>query len=499
MQSIKELNNTIFNKKSRFIFLTLFLLELISLSGYLTPKINTLGFFAILLLTLTFSLKNLKYGILIALAELFIGGKGYLFFFSLNGIVISIRIAIWLIIMAVYLYKILTRLIKNRTINFTFLKTTNLHLFIALFIFLTWGIINAFLNKNGWNNIFFDFNAWLFFTYIFPFTEITKKENNFTNNFLQLFFISTVWLSLKTLILLFIFSHNLIGMTYEIYRWVRTTGVGEITNMQSGFIRIFFQSHSFVLIGFFIILLIFNNFKPKKKYFWLYFSLLTLFLSIVILSFSRSFWVGLFGSFLIYSLIALYKYGFKNFIKTILILLTSLFLAITLIAGIIKFPYPNPDANFDLSQLTDRAKNIKNESAVSSRYALLTPLTTEIKKTPIMGAGFGKTITYISADPRVLEQTADGSYTTYAFEWGWLDIWLKIGFLGMSFYLFLILTIIKNGLKLKDWLSTSLSLGLIFIVITSFFTPYTNHPLGIGFILICNTIFLNKQNTNNHQ
>ena len=493
MQSITELNKKIFNKNFRFIFLIIFFFELISLSGHLMPQINTLGFFAILLLILIFSLKNLKYGILTALTELFIGGKGYLFFFNIAGVTISIRIAIWLIIMSVYLVKLLGKLIKEKNISFESFKKTELYLFIILFVFLAWGVINGFMNNTGWNNIFFDFNAWLFFAYIFPVIQVVKNNHNFTEEFLQRFFISTIWLCFKTLTLLFIFSHNLIGMIHEIYRWVRITGVGEITNMESGFIRIFFQSHLFVLIGFFVILFIFNNFNPKKKYFWIYFSLLTLFSSIIILSFSRSFWVGMFGSFLIYSIITIRKYNFKNFFKTSLVLLISLFFSIALIAGIIKFPYPDPNANFNLSQLTNRARNIKNESAVSSRYALLSPLLLEIKKTPIMGAGFGKTITYKSSDPRILEQTADGFYTTYAFEWGWLDIWLKLGILGTLFYLFMIGKIIKNGLSLNSWISLSLSIGLVFIVVTSIFSPYTNHPLGIGYIIMCKAIFISHK------
>jgi len=61
-----------------------------------------------------------------------------------------------------------------------------------------------------------------------------------------------LWLGFKPFFLLFIFSHDMIGMTAELYRWVRLTGVGELTRMQGGFYRIFLQSQIFSLAGFFI-------------------------------------------------------------------------------------------------------------------------------------------------------------------------------------------------------------------------------------------------------
>lgn len=493
---LKELTSKIFDRYFRFIILILFLVELISLSGYLVPKINYLGFFIILLIALILTLKNLKYGVFIALAELFIGSKGYLFFFETGGIIVSIRIALWLIVLAVWLSKFIIRLAKKEKtfLNLAFLKKTNLYLFVVLFIFILWGIVNGFLNNNSFNNIFFDANGWLYFLLIFPILETVQKEENFLKNFLQIFFAATLWLVIKTFILLFIFSHNLIGAVYEVYRWIRVTGVGEITIMESGFIRIFFQSHLFVLVGFFFALFIFNKFifNKKTKEAWIYFVILTLFSTIVILSFSRSFWVGMLGSFLVYAFLVIKKYGWKNFFFTLVALILSTVVAISLIAAVIKFPYPEPSADFNLSQLTQRASRLTDESAASSRYALLPPLMEKIKKNPILGQGFGATVTYQTSDPRILEQTADGTYTTYAFEWGWLDIWLKLGIIGCLFYLFIIGKIFKKGTDANNWLADSLSLGLVLIVIISFFSPYTNHPLGIGYLILTAAILTKK-------
>ena len=86
----------------RKIFLFIFLAELISFSGFFWPAVNLAGFFAVIILTLILSLKRLEYGLVIAFIELIIGSKGYLFFAEAGGIAISIRIALWIIIVEWY-------------------------------------------------------------------------------------------------------------------------------------------------------------------------------------------------------------------------------------------------------------------------------------------------------------------------------------------------------------------------------------------------------------
>jgi len=111
----------------------------------------------------------------------------------------------------------------------------------------------------------------------------------------------------------------------------------------------------------------------------------------------------------------------------------------------------------------------------------------EIKKAPLLGFGYGKTITYKSSDPRVLQNNPDGQYSTYAFEWGYLSLWLKFGILGLLTYLTLFLTAIYRGLlkwRQGNNLAGVLSLGLLVLLVVNFFTPYLDHPLGIGYLLL---------------
>ena len=133
--------------------------------------------------------------------------------------------------------------------------------------------------------------------------------------------------------------------------------------------------------------------------------------------------------------------------------------------------------------LFDRA-NITTEAAAYSRWNLLPVITKQIMISPIIGQGFGATVTYQSADPRVLAKDPSGTYETYAFEWGWLDLWLKLGLWGMLIYLAWLLAVIRDLLKTKKIEATWLALSLVALMVVHFFTPYLNHPLGLIIMII---------------
>ncbi len=140
---------------------------------------------------------------------------------------------------------------------------------------------------------------------------------------------------------------------------------------------------------------------------------------------------------------------------------------------------------------SDRLTDL-DEAAVRSRWDLLPPLGREIIKHPIIGSGFGTTVTYKSSDPRAVQVNPGGIFTTYAFEWGFLDIMLKIGLTGLIVYLLLIGKIWRSGWRLGqsgEFISFGLLLGLGALLATNFFSPYLNHPLGIGYIILSDIFF----------
>ena len=177
-----------------------------------------------------------------------------------------------------------------------------------------------------------------------------------------------------------------------------------------------------------------------------------------------------------------------------------IFLAsIGLTLGVASFPVPKGSAGADL--LRERAGKFAGEAAVSSRWSQIRPLLWAISEHPVIGSGFGTSVTYESQDPRVLKNYPDGKYTTTAFELGWLEIWLKLGLVGVIAYLYLLYRILRIGYesikqipsgKIKKYALAGLCVGLIAVALTHGASPYLNHPLGIGIVIVCASLVERK-------
>jgi len=496
------------NLLGKLSYLTIFLLifaELFSLTAYLLPPLGQAAFFIVLTAVLILSIIKLEYGFYVLLAELFVGGHGHLFDLNLGGITVSIRMGLFLVILVVWLIK----QIRNNELKIMADKKFLLP-FLLLALTILIGFINGLLN-NQLNNVFFDANAWLYFALLPVFLTIIKKEN--LKNILQILVGATTYLALKTIAVLFLFSHNFAGIGGFFYKWLRDSGVGEITYISGTMFRAFFQSQLYCLVGFLLVLtiLIVNfRFKEWKKYFLPAFYLYLTSLAIII-SQSRSFWVG--GAFAIFGLLIFswWKFNFK-IKKTALLIIV---LAVTFASQV--FLIQLISGNFAGNIIADRFKNLPGEAAGISRLNQLQPLLYNISQQALFGYGFGKELTYQSSDPRILKTHPNGIYTTYAFEWGYLDIALKLGVIGLLVYLALIVQLFFRGISnfqfpiskqipkskiqipnAKSLLPTTsyklqagLLLGLIALCVTNIFSPYLNHPLGIGYLLLVSAIYQN--------
>jgi hypothetical protein len=378
---------------------------------------------------------------------------------------------------------------------------------------------------------------------ILPFTRINTNKNTngreFFKDILSILAAASLFLSLKTLFLFYIFSHAEGGLWTMIYKFVRDTLSGEITHVSGNIWRVFLQSQIYLLISFFIFLChprenwdpemwipghspdslldakragVRNDKKRKLLLLITHYLLPVLSLAALIVSFSRSFWVGLGAGILVYLLVVWKRGGGlafgRNFVK-----ITGVAGAALLVVWLVLILPPQRDEKAFLSALEGR---FGLEAAASSRLAQIEPIKQAILKSPLVGYGFGKTITYYSADPRLMPQTAGGSgeITTYAFEWGYLDLILKFGIIGTVVYLFFIFVILRkllifnfqfliskqiknsndqsSNLRVTDYelritsygLRTGFALALVTLLVVNIFSPYLNHPLGIGFIII---------------
>jgi len=518
MTRLKSIINP--EKISAILILILFA-EIFSLFGYFIPALEPIIFGALIILTLALSVKDLKLGIFILLTELFIGSKGYLFFLDFSGKTVSIRVALFGVVMGVWVMKKIISLAKEKKLvinHQAFKENIDLLVFFAL---IAMGLLNGLYNQNGLGNIFYDFNGWLYFLIALPLLDTFKKTDLKTIQ--NIFIASAISIAAKTFLFLYIFSHFSAWDIYPYYRWIRDTGVGEITLMPNGFYRIFFQSQIFALAGIFILL---ASLLPKlsavlsekkagflsatKSVFkenGLLLSIVCFPLSVILVSFSRSYFAGLAGGMALIILLVVFSFGWKMFLKIFPVLAAIGVGSLLIIFIVAKFPFPKAIADFNALSLADRATEISGEAGASSRWALLPPLWEKIKSAPIFGRGFGATVTYKSSDPRILETSPNGIYTTYAFEWGWLDIWLKIGLFGLFAYLILILRVTLQAFRsLKSqsaeyekykFINLGITIGLLSICGVSVFSPYMNHPLGIGYLILALTFMSLSQEDNN--
>jgi hypothetical protein len=73
-------------------------------------------------------------------------------------------------------------------------------------------------------------------------------------------------------------------------------------------------------------------------------------------------------------------------------------------------------------------------------------------------------------------------------EWGWLELWIKMGIFGPIGFvaLFAYITIASTRMfkTEKAWIGVWVVGSSMFVYLTHFFSPYLNHPIGIGLILV---------------
>lgn len=482
-----------FGKYFKVTFWIIIIFETLSFLGHNFNLVNLIVFGLLILATFILTIWKVEFGFWVVAVELFIGSLGYLFFVDIDEFRISIRLGLFVAVMLGWVINT----IKNKKIEFY--KSYYWKSFLLFSAFLLLGIILGLRNGNEMKDIFFDFNAYLYFGLIFiAFSVINSRER--INNLLQILMASVTTMFLKTIFVLFYFSHvfneNFISM---VYRWIRDTRIGEISPIVSNFYRVFFQGHIWAIFIFVIFVLILILLKKDQlgkrnyKFSWIMVVISSL---TIIISFSRSFWLALsiILVLIVWYLIKKEKIKFKKISKIILVSTFILIIELGFITGFVNVKLPNfggGDSVSVASLIKDRVSDT-DEAAFASRYELLKPLTNKYLESPFVGSGFGTTVTYETLDPR-----SKGSYTTYAFEWGYLDILTKIGLFGFLAYFYFIYKILKQGISKLHTTNNReeyvLILGLIFslvvLLLVHITTPYLNHPLGIFLLIVISSIF----------
>lgn len=461
-------------------------LELVSWLTYCYPSLRggvTLG---LLLLILAVSCVRLRWGVYIALAELALGSQGYILALSLPQFNISFRLGLFLVLMLATVVDC----IRQRRIYF--FSSFFWKWYVALVTGVGVGVVIGYIHGNSVSNIFFDVNGYLFLGMILPFAQSIRLRAH-VQTVLTVIISAVIVLTLQTLLIVFMFSHQILFQYYLIalYGWVRDFRLGEITRQDNGFYRVFFQSQMYV-----VFVLLFGLVALLQRRSWALVGLTAMSVMLLWLSYSRSFWLAT-------VVVLIGVWGYLHFIEQVVwkkigislaTILGSAAVTYILVLGIVNIPIGSDNGSSvgASSLLTERTDDPLNEAAGGSRIALLKPLLRANVAHPLLGSGLGTTVSYATRDPRALAANPDGVYTTFAFEWGYLDLWLKLGIFGTAVYLFLLALLMVRALSLKQTLTdpfdqTVLQLGafgIVALVVVHALTPYLNHPLGIGWIVL---------------
>lgn len=452
--------------------------------------------------------KRLEWGLAIVLFEIVVGAHGHLVSTGVYGIPVSLRMVIFMAVMGGWFVGLLQKKWAPR-----FVIARDLP-FLALFVAVVYGVVRGLVLGQGTMALIDDANSYVTLAYILPLASIVWTQDN-RRLFLTTLFTGTLWVSLFTFALTFIFTHISQSHIWDMYVLVRDTRMFEITLLSSPgwlansliggdwYFRVFSQAQIFAPLFLFVLAsaVFFLRLGKKERvpvWIWVW---CTCFFGAFLQSLSRSFFVGfvagavtLFGFWLLGGRESWRTWGVIARRKTALV--ASFLVAGATLWVLISFPFP---ARPDLSNSPFYRGDQDNTRAlaVSSRWNMLDPMLGAIDEAPILGKGFGKELSYISDDPRIREMTGGtGELTTYRFEWGFLDVWIKMGLFGLMAYVWIFGAMITQVLKnirtqgmwslsavRERWLEIGLASGAVMLYATHMFTPYLNHPIGLFFIL----------------
>lgn len=460
----------------------LIILACLSWLSFNIPSLALPVFISVIVVVVAATAYKLEYGVYALLAELAVGSQGYLLSTTAGSFPVSLRLAIFLIVIGLAA----VWLVRERTI--AILKHPLWPWLVALWTLFVIAIVVGWFYGNDPKTIFLDVNGYLYFGFAIATVQALRTPEQIKRAFTVLAAGVTV-LGLQSLGLIFLFSH---GTTFQyvlpsIYKWARDLRLAEITLQENNFYRVFFQSHVYV-----VMLLGYAYAKLWQRWSWRYTGLLGLCVTLIFLSYSRTFWLATLVSLGIFMLYAIWRKA-VSWRKLLATLGATVLLGAggyLIVFGLVNVPLGG-DTGSGVSAtdlLSERTSDVTGDAGGSARLALLKPLLQADVKHPLLGSGFGSTVTYHSTDKRVLQDHPDGLYTTYAFEWGYLDLWLKLGLAGLAVYLILLLTILRTLDQQQQRNNNTEVLGLGFGVISlsciHMLTPYLNHPLGIGFICL---------------
>ncbi|MEK7637757.1 MAG: O-antigen ligase family protein [Patescibacteria group bacterium] len=437
-------------------------LEVVSWLAYTGPRSEQIVAAAAVITAVVLAGKRLTWLAYATVAELVVGSKGYLLFLTIGQTRISLRILLF----TIFIGATLPRLVKH----WSALRSSVLSN--SFLWFAGWLAAAAFIGiarHNGLGDVYRDANAWLFLALLPAWWLTIRGDPVWRQRLILLLIAGATVTGVKSLLTLYAFGHDLPNIQ-QIYRWIRNTGVGEVTYINANIYRVFFQSQIYALLAFGVTLVgwIAGRARP-----WFIIPMALSALAVYI-SLSRSFWVGLAVGLAVIIAGLIYRRQWKSAARLWIIVPVAAFSwAVTVWALTVPSSGVAGGANIVVARLNGGG----TVDASAARRNQIRPLFTAIGRHPVWGSGFGTTVSFYSADPRIR-----GWRTTAAFELGYLDLWLKIGLLGIVLYLIWLWGLWRR-LRRSPWSLIFMSGGLALIAVHAT-SPYLNHPLGLGWLML---------------
>jgi N-acetylglucosaminyl-diphospho-decaprenol L-rhamnosyltransferase len=456
------------------------LLEAVSALTIFSPTWNSAALLLLGFVVAVLAWKRPTLALAILLLEVMIGGKGYLLQLGVWPDTISLRIVLFIMFLFGWAVNALQ---TGAWRSFKHLLKGRLEYVLLAFV-VVYGVIRGVALHNG--PVLADANAWGFLILLIPVLDLaSRKPEQLKHDVIPVLILAPIWLACKTFVLEYIFSHGIQSIAPSAYLWVRRTGVGEVTLVVANAFRIFMQSYIYempaLLFGVSWYLKSGGRAAGRPGGRVADWMLVSAIFALGV-SLSRSMWIGCAAGLVV--LAVLYR---RQLLKSWNAMGRIVLLGVAAIAMIfvaLAFPYPHVEYASLKSLFGSRLST--EDAAAASRWKLFAVVADKIKEHPILGSGFGATVTYESKDPRILSETPSGIFTTYAFEWGWLEHWVKFGIFGFALMIAVIWRLGQRILRCDapQWAVYGAFASLIALAATHIFTPYLNHPLGFTMLFI---------------
>jgi hypothetical protein len=400
------------------------------------------------------------------LAELAIGGHGYLLSIHWHGI--------WPLRLGLFVLMVVMTLLRWRTWKLPLPPRMALLWPLALVAWVglasLWGLAQLIPPRQ----VFLDMNVFLFLPVVGLWWSMLRLRADRLKLVIAVLSAGVTVTAILGLLLVIIFGSDL-NSASSIYSWIWRTKTGEIFPIGTHLFRVFLQSQMMgLLLGFVLVLL------PRERWErWMWVPMVAGVTSVWI-SLSRSFWLGAaVGLCAVISYLWWHRKDVRPFLKRAVI---AVGLGYFLFSWAGNFPNPIPWLA-NRHPLSARISNVGSNQAAEARLNQIKPLVTAIERHPVWGRGFGTTVTFFSPDPRT-----NGYRTASAFELGYLDWWLDMGMVGMVILGGWLITLLRKKSSHQYLVPSVIALFAVHLT-----TLYLNHPIGIGWLAVATLFFYDHE------